>query len=358
MKTKLFFFLTILIFGLATSTSFLYFHSSPDLNLLSPFLRQSPPPDLTDKLSTHLSVLPPLDYSQATTISTISPAINYLVFDPQSQHVYLAKNQDQHFSPASFTKLLTTMVALDVTKDDPLISTTPDSINKEPTVLGLKENEQLPLSELVRGAIATSANDAAATIADGVAAIYNQPLSFFISLMNQKAALLGLTDSHFANPEGYDDSNQYSTLADIAHLVYAVNSDYPLITSAGQSDMQNIEATDTHGFYYLPNWNGLLGVYPGVFGLKIAYTEEAGYSTIVTATRNNLPIVAILSGADSIRERDLAAAALLDAAYIQRKVAPANITRSQVDRRYQQWNDLAKKIRAELKALEESSPQN
>jgi len=354
-KKLLFVLFLILLGSISAVASFFFFRS--DSLLVSPFLRFSPPPDLTPQLESKLSIMPDLDYSSSQNLDTISPAINYLVFNPHTQVVYLSKNQSQKISPASFTKLLTSIVALDVTKNDPLLTATATSIDKEPTVLGLKENEQLPLSDLIRGSIATSANDAAATIGEGVATLYNQPPSFFIDLMNQKAALLHLDNSHFTNPEGYDDDAQYSTLEDIAKLVYVATSDYPAITAAGASDMQNIEITDTHGFYYLPNWNGLLNIYPTVDGLKIAYTESSGYSTIVTANRQNIPVVVILQGSDSIRERDLAAAALLDAAYLAQHLAPINITRYQVDQKYKVWSDLAKKIRAELELLEQQDAQ-
>lgn len=325
--------------------------SDPDSELLSPFIR-TPEPDLVPQLSQRIRKLPELDYSNATTVATIHQRINYLVFSPQTFKVYAAKNQDYATSPASFTKLLTAQVALDLLPSTELIKATETSIDRVPTVLGLKAGELLTVEELVRASISTSANDAAGTLGEGVASHFSQKQNFFYKLMNQKAVLLGMTKSQFKSADGLDSDGQYSTLADIAKLVFNTTA-YPEILKAGSSDRDDLIANANHGKYYLPNWNGLLGVYPGVTGLKIAYTGDAGYSTIVTAERQGKEVIVILAGADSILERDLAASNLLDLAFMTEKISPANITRTRLKRHYQDWADLAEQIRAELKALEE-----
>lgn len=327
------------------------------LPLLSPMARINRP-DLTDKLTQRVNTSFSLDFTRSTQLSTVSDKVSYLVFNANTGRVYLSKNTQVRMAPASFTKLMTAQVTLDIVSPDTQIETTKTSIDKVPTILGLKLGEKLTVEELLRGSIATSANDAAATLAEGSAAFYRQDLSFFIDLMNQKASLLRMNNTHFATPDGLDDQNQYSTLEDIAKMVMNVEKNYPIIVAAGKGDRDDIVADSTHGKYYLPNWNGLLGVYPGVNGLKIAYTENAGYSTIVTAARGNVSVVAILMGADSIVERDMGAAALLDGAFIAERQKPVNITKERLKRHYQVWNDLAKQIRAELKALEATNTAN
>lgn len=338
----------VFVFIIIISFSLFYLRSNIyDLNLLSPLVLNKQP-DLTPQLQQHVTLLPELNFSKATQITTISDRISYLVFNPQNSRVYAAKNNDKIIAPASFTKLLTAQVVLDLLPPTQTFTVNATATTKEPTILGLKTDEQLTVSELLRGAISTSANDAAYLLGQGTAAQYKLDLGFFADLLNLKSRLLNLTSSHFANPEGYDDSDQYTNLNDLAKIVYNTIQNYPPIIAAGAADREDLQATTTHGFYYLPNWNGLLGIYPGVNGLKIAYTENAGYSTIVTANRQNHQVVAILTGADSIRERDLAAAALLDAAYMQEKLSPARVTAAQVNQRYHQWAELASQIRAEL----------
>lgn len=323
--------------------------------LISPFFQG---PDQTDKISQKISPPFNLDISKAKTLVSLNNIPRYIVYDNNTQKVYYAKGADIRMSPASFTKLLSTEVALDLVPKEYMITATKESVDKIPTVLGLKAGEKLSVADLLRGSIATSANDAAETLADGAAKAVGINPTEFIYYMNAKATSLGLNNSHFANPDGLDDQNQYSTLLDLSKLVNNVQKNYPDILEAAESDNQDIQKTADHGFYYLPNWNGLLGVYPGITGLKIAYTEDAGYSTIVTATRDGESMVAIVSGANSYTERDLAAADLLDAGFLALGQKPVRVNKNQLNTHYKVWGDLARKIQAELKALEENSNQN
>lgn len=292
-----------------------------------------------------------LDYSQSSILPALEKIPHYLVYNSENGKVYAAKGQAVSISPASFTKLMTAQVAIDLALPNQPFLVSSQATQKEPTALGLKPGEQLFLPDLLRAAIATSANDAAAVIAENSIKPYGGSLNTFIEQMNAKAKLLGMTKTGYVNPEGYDEQKQYSTLEDQAKLINNVQQNYPDILYAGKSDREDIHKSPYHGKYYLTNWNGLLGVYPGVDGLKIAYTEKAGYSTIVTATRHGVSVVAILTGANSIPERDLAAAALLDAAYIAEKIAPVNLTKRHLQPRYDVWNRLIQKTRRELEAL-------
>lgn len=323
-----------------------YFITQRPLSLISPF---SSGKDFTDKISQNIHQFN-LDFSKSKELTTLEKVPRYLVYNQKNGLVYYSKGTDIRMSPASFSKLLSAQIVLDLIPLDTQISVSSKSIDKVPTVLGLKEGEVLSARDLLRGAIATSANDSAQVLADGAAQIVGIFPNEFIYYMNKKAQLLGMDHSHFVNPDGLDDQNQYSTLEDLARLVNNVQINYPDILAAAKSDNQDIIASQSHGKYYLPNWNGLLGVYPGVDGLKIAYTEEAGYSTIVSATRENFSVVAIVSGTDSYLERDRAAADLLDAAFMTQGIPPVRVSTLMLNRHYQIWGDLARKIRSELKA--------
>jgi D-alanyl-D-alanine carboxypeptidase len=330
-----------------------YFLLSKIINtkLVSPFFQG---PDQTAKVSQKVAPALDLDISSVKTVSSLENIPRYLVYNSQTNQVYYAKNAAVRMSPASFTKLLSTQVALDLVPMEYMITATKESVDKVPTILGLKEGEKLSVADLLRGAIATSANDAAQTLADGSAKAVGISQPEFIYYMNVKAQLLDLKNSHFTNPDGLDEQNQYSTLLDIAKLVNNVQKNYPDILEAAKSDNQDIQKTADHGYYYLPNWNGLLGVYPGVTGLKIAYTEDAGYSTIVTATREGYSMVALVSGADSYLERDRAAADLLDAGFLAVGLKPIRVSTAQLNVHYKVWGDLARKIQAELKAASQN----
>lgn len=349
-KNKTVNFLSILLLFITFALAAFLFYLINYSSVISPFSRQTL--DLVPRLQEKISLQPDLDFSSSQTLTELEDIPRYLVYNDDTFQVYAAKNQDQSFAPASFTKLLTAQVALDLVSADQLLTASQHSVDRVPTVIGLKPGEQLTAEELIRASIATSANDAATTLAEGTARLFNLTLPDYLDLVNRKAQLLFMFDSRFATPDGLDEENQYSTLIDIAKLIHNAQQNYPEIISAGASDRDDLLANDLHGKYYLSNWNGLLGVYPGVTGLKIAYTGDAGYGTIVTAEIDDLSLVAIVSGADSIPERDLAAAALLDAALIAAGRSPVNLTKADLQPRYDQWQDLIDQTRRELEALD------
>lgn len=309
--------------------------------------------DQTEKISKKVTGFT-LNFSKSKELSTLAAVPRYLVYNADTGLVYYSKGTSLKTSPASFTKLLSAQVALDLIPLDTQITVRQQSLDKVPTILGLKVGEVFLAEDLLRGAIATSANDASQVLVDGATKKVDIYPAEFIYYMNQKANLMGMNHSHFVNSDGLDEQNQYSTLEDIAILVNNVQKNYPEIMVAAKSDNQDIATSSAHGFYYLPNWNGLLGVYPGVNGLKIAYTEDAGYSTIITGVRDKMSVVAIVSGTDSYLERDRAAADLLDAAFLTKGMLPLRVSTNMLNRRYKIWGDLARKIRAELSAIESS----
>jgi len=343
--------IAIVLIGFCFGGWYVWQNSQKPIVLISPEYKR----DISEKVKGKITNNFLLNFQNSKELETLEKVPRYLVYNANTKKVYYSKGADFRLSPASFTKLLSAQVALDLVTLNDEITVHPESINKVPTILGLKSGETFKVEDILRGAIATSANDAAQVLADESArkqGLYNQE---FIYLMNKKAELLDMKYSHFSNPDGLDEQNQYSTLTDIAKLINNAQVYYPEIIKAGFLDNVDIASNSAHGYYYLPNWNGLLGVYNGVNGLKIAYTEEAGYSTIVTFEKDNLSLVAIVSGTDSYLERDRAAADLLDAAQIREGQRPVSLNRNQLNLRYKSWGDLARKIRAELKAIEDKN---
>ena len=347
MSKKLVFIIILILFVWGGA---LYLSKKSSGLLISPLILGK---DQTEKISKKIVGLA-LDFSKSKELATLATVPRYLVYNADTGLVYYGKGTSLKTSPASFTKLLSAQVALDLIPLNTQIKVQERSLNKVPTILGLKAGEIFLAEDLLRGAIATSANDAIQALVDGAAEAVDIYYSEFIYYMNQKANLIGMNHSHFVNSDGLDEQNQYSTLEDIAILVNNVQKNYPEILTAAKSDNQDIATGSAHGFYYLPNWNGLLGVYHGVNGLKIAYTENAGYSTIVTGVRDKMSVVAIVSGTGSYLERDRAAADLLDAAFLTQGMQPIRVSTNMLNRRYKIWGDLARKIRAELSAIENS----
>ncbi|MBI2007514.1 MAG: D-alanyl-D-alanine carboxypeptidase [Candidatus Blackburnbacteria bacterium] len=262
----------------------------------------------------------------------------YLAVDKNGDVVYSA-NPDVRRSPASLTKLMTAMVVLDIVSPDEVFEVPKEAVGVEPTALLLEQGEKLLVRELLEAALITSANDAAETLARGAAKKLGGSKDVFIRLMNEKAKSMGLRDTRFKNPTGYDEDGQFSTARDLAKIAYWAAGNYPIIKEIIMTHSASISGTKDHKPYELPNWNALLGIYPGVDGVKIGNTEKAGHVTIVTSKRGQERFMVVLLGAPDRKARDLWAAELLDSAFVNVGVRPARVTWTMVKTRYRQWSE-------------------
>ncbi len=272
----------------------------------------------------------------------------YIVVNSSDGRVYSAKDATTRLAPASLTKLMTAIIALDVSDPSAKLMTSGAAALQEPTHLGVKPGEIFTIDELIPAMIMVSANDAAKIIGEETLRQYGGDEQVFITLMNKKSELLGLGETHFSNTQGFDSPTQYTNAYDLVRIARYAYEHYPIIKQAAATPYATIEKNLDHGFYHLPNWNALLGTYPGVDGLKIGYTADAGYSTAVTATRDGVSVIVIVLGADSIIERDLAAATLLNYAYEQEGKRGVEISQSLIQPRLDEWRELRENIFEEL----------
>lgn len=284
----------------------------------------------------------PIDDSRLNTLTA------YLVVNAKTGEVYTAKNATERTSPASLTKLMTAMVALDVSTPSARLLASGRAASQEPTVLGVKPGEVFTLEELIMALIATSANDVATIIGEEVLRQYGGNEQVFIALMNKKGEALGLEDTRFANTQGFDNPIQYSNAYDLSRIAHYAYDNYPLIRQASKIVYTTIQESEDHGFYHLPNWNALLGTYPGVDGLKIGYTDEAKHTTIVTASNDDTALIVVILGAESIIDRELAAATLLNFAFGQEKLPGVHVSESLIKPRIREWRELRDQILQEL----------
>ncbi len=261
------------------------------------------------------------------------------ILDFDTGDVLWSMNLKQKIAPASLSKLATVTTALDLARGEHLISVTDNASGQIPTILGLKTGEKLTLDEAIGGAIMTSANDAAQAIADSIGSEYRIGLSGFMGLVNFKLSKLGAADSHFVTATGLDDANHFSTVYDLAIIAHDAKVNYPDIANAASDLYKKLDANQNHKLYDLPNWNALLGTYPGVDGLKIGYTENAGYSTIVTSEREGHKLMAIISGASSIQDRDMAAATLLNYGFGKFNLGSFPLDSIDLTKRFNDWKE-------------------
>ncbi|HEX8731039.1 MAG TPA: D-alanyl-D-alanine carboxypeptidase family protein [Ktedonobacterales bacterium] len=210
------------------------------------------------------------------------------LFDADTGEILYSKNADEELPQASCTKIMTAMVAVEHGDLDQMITVGADAralVNSDSSYMGLSVGEKLTLRDLLYGLLLPSGNDAAVAIADGIAG----SVPAFVALMNQKAAQLGLTRTHFENPHGLDAPGHYTTARDLAALA-ADAMRVPVIEQMTSTHSYNIPATATHKAYHLLTGNDLLtgsrAAYPGAIGVKPGYTGPAGYTMAFAAIRS------------------------------------------------------------------------
>lgn len=198
------------------------------------------------------------------------------------------------WAPASLTKIFTAMVAVDLMGLNRIV-TVPPSISTLPadsTLMGLTPGEQLTVRDVLYGIFLRSGNDAAETLATAVTS-----RSTFIADMNAKAARLGLTTTHFVNPTGLDEPDHYSSAHDLAIASIYLESHYGSLVSIAATPSIDLAATSTHKAYNLVSIDKLLWTYPGTYGLKTGWTDNALGCLITTAYRGGHRIMAVMLGA-------------------------------------------------------------
>ncbi|EJG1184138.1 TPA: D-alanyl-D-alanine carboxypeptidase [Vibrio parahaemolyticus] len=229
----------------------------------------------------------------------------YVLMDYHTGKVLVERDADKRLNPASLTKLMTAYIAGqevnagNISLDDQVVISRnawaknfPDS-----SKMFIEVNTSVSLSDLYRGLVVQSGNDASVAIAEHVAGSE----AGFVSLMNSWASQLGLTNSSFTNPHGLDSDGLYSTPHDIAKLGQAIIRDLPDIYPMYS------ETSFTYNGITQYNRNGLLRDRSmNVDGMKTGYTSGAGYSLATSATNGDMRLIAVVMGAksQSVRESE------------------------------------------------------
>lgn len=275
-------------------------------------------------------------FNQTYAAAPYDGASAYAMIDFEKGEVLAEKSLSQRLPIASLTKIMTAVTALDLASPDEIITIKTDPARIEPTKLVLESGEKLKLEQLLNATLLTSANDAARAIQDGIDVKYGAPV--FIEAMNIKAKYIGLKNTHFTNPQGFDNRKNYSTVEDLAILSHYALTKYPLIAEIVKKDQEYIEETGYHKRYVLYNWNGLVGVYPNVFGVKIGNTDDAGTTIVAGSERGGKKLLVVLLGAPGVLERDLWTSQLFDLGFEKTLgLFPMVITEYQLREKYATW---------------------
>lgn len=204
------------------------------------------------------------------------------VVDAVSGRVLFQRDPDARSLIASTTKIMTALVVCEQCNVLDRMRIPKEAVGIEGSSMYLREGEVLTLQELLYGLMLSSGNDAAVALA-----IYcGGTVEGFAEMMNDKARNLGMTGTHFENPNGLDSPGHYSTARDLAKLaVYAMENPVFYKTVSAK----NVKA----GERYLTNHNKLLWRLPGADGVKTGYTKAAGRILVSSATRNDRRLIAV-----------------------------------------------------------------
>ncbi|BCU81707.1 D-alanyl-D-alanine carboxypeptidase DacB [Polycladomyces abyssicola] len=210
------------------------------------------------------------------------------MIDVQSGRLLYAKHADERLPIASLTKIMTAIVAIENSRLTDKVTVPPEAVGVEGSSIYLKAEERISMGDLLYGLMLRSGNDAAVTIARHVGG----SVEGFVYMMNEKAAYLGLENTHFANPHGLDAPEHYSSAADLARLTaYALKN--PTFREIVRTQVKTVPwpGEEWHRKWY--NKNKMLRFYKGADGVKTGYTKKARRTLVSSATRNGRQLVTV-----------------------------------------------------------------
>lgn len=232
-----------------------------------------------------------------------------LLIDAENETVLYEKNAHKKMAPASLTKLMILLLAMEdleagrVDQDSTVtISERAWRTGADESQMFLNAGQRVSFKELIDGIAVVSANDACIAVAEHL----NGSVEVFVQRMNSRAAELGLKNSHFANVHGLDDPAHHMSAADVAHLTsYLIRSHPEALAISSKKELTFNEILQF-------NYNTLLGKYPGTDGMKTGNTPKAGYCLASTAEQQGMRLIGVTMHADTKGKRHNDSVALLD----------------------------------------------
>lgn len=215
-----------------------------------------------------------------------------ILVDGEGRVIY-EKNKDQRSYPASTTKILTVLVALEIVDQigsdvDHLVTVPDQAVGVEGSSIYLKKDQRVTFRDLLYGAMLRSGNDAATAIA----ILAGGDLDSFVARMNEKANALGCKNSNFVNPTGLFSKEHYTTPWDMSLIARAAMDNETFREIAGAKEYR-AKSQSLKGQVFI-NKNKTVFDYPGATGVKIGFTSEAGRTLVASAKRDNQEMIAIV----------------------------------------------------------------
>lgn len=240
------------------------------------------------------------------------PAPSAILMDAATGTVLFEKNANERLAPASVTKIMTLLLVMEALESgrigwDDMVTASEAAAGKGGSQVYLEVGEQMSMDEMLKSVVVSSANDCATALAEHVAGSE----SAFVSMMNERAAQLGLTDTHFVNCTGLDDEPNAAEHLTTAHDLAVMSRE--LLKHAEIKKYTTIWMDTVRGGQFgLSNTNKLVRFYEGTTGLKTGYTSAAGHCLSATAERDGIELIAVVLHCGSSTDRFQSAKALLD----------------------------------------------
>ncbi len=232
-----------------------------------------------------------IDDSQVT-------AKSYLVYDIKSNSVLASKAPKTVVSIASLTKLMTGYLVNSFGQIGDIVTIKPEYVLDVNPSLGLKNGDKVKVGDLFNAMMVGSANDAALTLGHYLEEKQGKPIA---EIMNEQAKQLGMADSHFSTPVGFDSDTNYSTASDMELLVHKTTSNPSFININRLLSYSFV--SDTGQSYSVTATNKLLATDPQIHAIKTGFTNDAGGAMIVSVQTGTGEFVIILLGSEN-REKD------------------------------------------------------
>jgi len=213
---------------------------------------------------------------------------HFILIDASTNAIILSKNKDEKIYPASTTKLVTALTALNIYPLDEELT-----INQEYTegqVMGLKLGEKITIKSLVNALLVYSANDAAFTLANH----HQNGVSGFVDEMNLLVKKYNIKNTHFVNYDGIHNDDHYSTAYDLSQIARLAIKNSVITETVKQKNI-TVESVDKTIKHELASTDELLDVIPEIEGLKTGYTEEAGGCFIGLINLNGHYLISVVT---------------------------------------------------------------
>lgn len=230
----------------------------------------------------------------------------HILVDVASGQVIEHEEAFRKWYPASLTKLMTAYVTFRALKAGKLSLQSPVTMsqkaaNAAPSKTFFRAGAQVTVDNSLKLLLVKSANDIAVALAEAVGGSQDA----FVGMMNAEAARIGMSDTHFVNPNGLPAKGQYTTARDLAVLAVTIKREFPEYASYFA-----LEGVDTGKKTY-GNYNMLIGRFDGADGMKTGFICASGFNQVSSATRNGRTVVSVVLGAESLAGRTERSADLL-----------------------------------------------